>query len=172
MTTATCMTNEPDTPIPHFENHLCYWLQFVADHVTARLARELEEHDITVNEWVVLRTLFDAPCLPHHVLTRLLGMTRTATWKAVRRLEARGFIRRELARGEARLQGLSLTEQGEALVPQLAALADDNEFRLFLHLPPGLHKSLIRTLQAVATRHQFGFRHIPRRLKNRPANGL
>lgn len=172
LNSAMPMTTEHDNPIPHFDDHLGYWLRFVADHVTTRLAAELEEHGITVNEWVLLRTLFDEPCLPHHVLKRRLGMTRTATWKAVRRLEARGFIRRELARGQARLQELSLTEHGEALVPRLAALADDNEFRLFLHLPPGIHKSLISTLKARADRYQFGLRHIPRRLKNQPGNGL
>ena len=116
--------------------------------------------------------MFNEPGLPHHVLVRLLGLTRTAVWKAVRKLEARGFICRELAHEQARLQGLSLTGQGEALVPQLAALADDNEFRLFLHLPPGVHKSLVSTLKALANRHDFGFRHVPRRVKNQPANGL
>jgi DNA-binding MarR family transcriptional regulator len=166
------MTVDPDSPIPHFDDHLGYWLPYVADHVAFRLAQELEVHGISVHEWLVLRTLFDQPCLPHYVLQRVLGITRAPTWKAVKRLEKRGLISRELARGQARLQELSLTEQGEALVPHLAALAGDNEFWLFLHLPPGVHKSLINTLKAIADRHQFGFRHIPRRLKNRPANGL
>jgi DNA-binding MarR family transcriptional regulator len=158
--------------ISHFDDHLAYWIQFVGNHVTSCLSKELAEHDIAVNEWVVLSALHGDPDLPHHVLNRLLGTTRTATWKIVRRLEDRGFIHRRLRQGRARQQGLSLTALGEELVPKLAALADDNDFILFLHLPPGVHKALIGTLQAVATRHQFGFRHIPRPVKNQPVNGL
>jgi DNA-binding MarR family transcriptional regulator len=166
------MFTKPDDSVSHFDNHLGYWLQFVADHVTAHHARQLEEHDITVTEWVVLRALFDQPCLPYHVLMRILGMTRAAVWKAVHRLEARALICSELAQGEARMQELSLTKQGEALVPQLAALAADNELLLFLHLPPGVHRYLVATLKELAVRHHFGLRRYRRGFKNQPANGL
>jgi DNA-binding MarR family transcriptional regulator len=162
----------PDKPTSHFEDHLCYWLQFVASHANARLGVQLAERSTTVNEWLVLRILLDNPGVPYLVVARILGLGRAATWKTVARLEAGGLVCSALAPGAARAQALSLTAKGAALVPELAALAEDNEFRLFFHLPPGVHGATIGTLQAMAFHHDFGFRHIPRRLKNRPANGL
>lgn len=166
------LNTDPDAPPGDFEDHLSYWLRIVASHASNTLGERLKSRDFTVNDWIVLRTLLDAPSLPQHVLNRLVGMNRVATWKVVRRLQERGLVQRELKRGRARQHGLSLTAAGEALVPQLAALADDNELDLFLHLPPGVHEALVDTLRALAHRHNFGFRHIPRRRKNPPAIGL
>jgi DNA-binding MarR family transcriptional regulator len=162
---------EEDT-VPHYDDQLSYWLQFVASHVTSRLGEELEQHDTTVTEWLILRALRGNSDFPHHALQRDLGLTRAATWKAVKRLEERGLIRRALLPDRARLQGLSLTEDGEALVPKLAAAADDNEFVVFMGVTPAMRAALMETLRAVATRHDFGFRHRPRRRRCRPANGL
>ena len=166
------LDSSPDKPISHFEEHLCYWLQFVACHANACLGDELAQRGMTVNDWLVLRTLLDNPGVGHHVVARVLGLSRAAAWKTVARLRAEGHVCGAMAPGAARAQALSLTPDGEALVPQLAALAEDNEFRLFLHLPPGVHAALVGALQAIAIRHDFGFRHLPRRLKNQPVNRL
>jgi DNA-binding MarR family transcriptional regulator len=161
-----------DKPPSHYTEHLCYWLQFVASHATATLGAQLAQRGMTVNEWLVLRLLLDNPGVQFHLVARTVGLGKAAAWKTVARLEAGGMVTRELAPGAARVQALSLTPKGEALVPELAALAEDNEFRLFFHLGSGVHAALIRTLTALADRHDFGFRHIPRRLKNRLANRL
>lgn len=166
------LDDSPDKPTSHYEDHLGYWLQFVACHVNARLGEQLAERGRTVNEWLVLRLLLGRPGLGHHVVARTLGLSRPAAWKTVARLEAGGYVSRAMASGKARAQALSLTPEGEALVPELAAVAEDNEFRLFFHLPRGVHESLICALVAIVTRHDFGFRHIPRRLKKKPANRL
>jgi DNA-binding MarR family transcriptional regulator len=166
------MVIDSDARLSHFADHLGYWLHFVASQVSARLERLLAEREMTMNDWLILRTLFQDPGIPHHTLVRLLGMGRTGTWKAVQRLERRGFIRHELAPGEARCQELSLTGKGEALVPELAALAEDHEFHFFFHLAPHVREALTAALRQLATRHDFGYRRESRRLKNQPANGL
>jgi DNA-binding MarR family transcriptional regulator len=161
-----------ESSVSHFDNHLGYWLHFVAHHVSERMDQLLGKHGVAMNDWLILRTTFQDPGVPYYAVVRLLGLGRTGCWKAVQRLERRGLIHCELMPGEARCKQLSLTAKGEAMVPALAALAEDNEFHFFSRLPPGVPKALAGALQEVATRHHFGNRHVPRRPKNLCADRL
>ncbi len=139
--------------------HLGFWLRFVSNHVSARFRQRLEEQGTSVTEWVALRTLFDQPQISHAQLIHALGMTKGAASKVVSRLEKKGLARRQLAEGSAREQVLSLSAKGRALVPRLAALADQNEAHFFSHLAAGEREALGRTLQALVAHH--GFTEVP-----------
>lgn len=41
------------------ESHLGYWLRFVSNHVSSRFENVLADHDISVAEWVAMRSLYD-----------------------------------------------------------------------------------------------------------------
>lgn len=135
--------------------HLGFWLRFVSNHVSARFAQQVEGEGSTVTEWVALRTLFDRAQTTHAELIQALGMTKGATSKVVTRLEEKGLARRERAEGSAREQVLRLTPQGRALVPRLAALADQNEAHFFGHLSAGERHALRAAFQALVTHHQL-----------------
>lgn len=134
--------------------HLGFWLRFVSNHVSSRFAELLAKRDITVTEWVALRTLLDTPTT-HAALIQALGMTRGAASKVLTRLEQKGLATRELAEGSARDQVLSLTKKGRALVPALAALADANEEHFFGHLTRAERRELARTFQNLVTHHRL-----------------
>jgi DNA-binding MarR family transcriptional regulator len=152
---ATLDLTLPDTAVLDFSECLGYWLRLVGGLVSARLNLLLKEHDITEAEWLVLCTMYQESWMPYAAFERTLGNTKGGAWKIVSRLEKRGLVERRLAKGSIRFRWLSLTPEGESLVPQLAALAERNEDYFFLHLPPGTRAALIGILRALADRYQF-----------------
>lgn len=148
-----------DPPAAPLDAHLGFWLRFVSNHVSARFRQRVEEEDITVTEWVALRALYDRPLTTHSALIQALGMTKGAASKVVSRLEHKGLARRDPVPDRPREQALSLTSKGRALVPKLAALADENEAHFFGHLHACERQQLAKTLQELVARH--GFKEVP-----------
>ncbi len=137
------------------ESHLGYWLRFVSNHVSLRFQQLLEAEGISVTEWVALRVVFDQSQTTHAELIRRLGMTKGAASKVVTRLEEKGLAQRWLAEDSLREQVLELTPKGQALVPRLSALADQNDAYFFGHLGKEQRGALMATLQALVTHHQL-----------------
>lgn len=153
------MATPEDSPAAPLDAHLGFWLRFVSNHVSARFRQLVEEEGATVTEWVALRTLYDEPLSTHSALIQALGMTKGAASKVISRLESKGLARRQVVPNRPREQVLSLTRKGRALVPKLAALADENEAHFFGHLPVAERQQLAKTLQELVVRH--GFKEVP-----------
>lgn len=135
--------------------HFGFWLRFVSNHVSTRFQKLLESENTTVTEWVALRTLFDNVQTSHAALIDALGMTKGATSKVINRLEEKGLAYRQQAENSAREQVLLLTDAGRALVPRLAALADQNEEHFFGHLSRKERAALMKTFQDLVAYHQI-----------------
>lgn len=144
-------TNTPST----LDSHLGFWLRFVSNQVSARFEQALDFFDISLSEWVAMRTLFDNTNTTHTVLIDALGMTKGAASKIISRLEAKGIAKRGFAQDSQREQAISLTEKGLALVPQLASIADENDAYFFGHLSQLEQKGLKTLMQQLVARHQF-----------------
>lgn len=151
------MTSDTVSQVPAnpLEAHLGFWLRFVSNHVSTRFQKLLEAEGTTVTEWVALRTLYDRSETRHAELIHALGMTKGAASKVVSRLEEKGLAMRSLAEGSGREQVLRLTEQGRALVPRLAGLADQNEAHFFGHLGQDQRDALMQAFQDLVAHHQF-----------------
>lgn len=149
------MKAKPRSTASALDAHLGFWLRFVSNHVSARFGQLVEDEGASVTEWVALRTLFDKPQTTHAELIEALGMTKGAASKVITRLEEKGLARRELAEGSAREQVLLLTPQGRALVPRLAALADQNEEHFFGHMSARERQALMKAFQVLAAHHHL-----------------
>jgi DNA-binding MarR family transcriptional regulator len=130
--------------IPALEDHLGYWLRLVSNHVSGAFAEKLATRSVSVAEWVVLRELFDGAQSPS-LLAQRMSLTRGAVTKLVDRLLARKLVARTASIQDGRAQILSLTGQGRALVPQLAALADRNDAEYFAGLS-GREQATLKSL--------------------------
>lgn len=137
------------------EAHLGFWLRFVSNHVSLRFRQLLEQEDVTVTDWVALRTLWAQQGSGHAGLIQALGMTKGAASKVVSRLEGRGLVQRVPVEGRAREQAVTLTASGKALVPRLAALADANDDHFFGHLPAVERRALMNAMEALVEHHQL-----------------
>jgi MarR family transcriptional regulator, lower aerobic nicotinate degradation pathway regulator len=132
--------------VPELTDHLGYWLRQLSNHVSHGFARKLASRDVTVAEWALMRVLYARePCAPSHLASEM-GLTRGAITKLADRLIAKALVAREASRDDRRAQTLRLTEKGAGFVPELAALADENERECFGRLSDDDRRALRRIL--------------------------
>ncbi|MGN6421804.1 MAG: MarR family winged helix-turn-helix transcriptional regulator [Asticcacaulis sp.] len=135
--------------------HLGYWLRYVSNHVSQAFARKVEARGVTVAEWVVLRELYNTDDAAPVRIAEQIGMTRGAITKLADRLLAKGLIERRDNPKDGRSQLLNLSDEGRALVPELACLADQNDAEFFDHLSPDERAAIERVLRGVVERRRL-----------------
>jgi len=140
----------PRTAPSELTDHLGYWLRAVSNHISQAFAARLAATGVTVAEWVMLRALYGAPPMAPSQLAGTMGMTRGAITKLADRLIAKALVARRASPDDARAQTLALTQAGEALVPELAALADRNDADCFGSLSKADRAALERLLRQLA----------------------
>jgi DNA-binding MarR family transcriptional regulator len=133
--------------IPDLTDHLGYWLRAVSNQVSQAFAAKVAARGVTVAEWVVLRVLFGRDPLPPSRLADEIGLTRGAVTKLADRLIDKALLTRTADPQDGRGQTLQLTAAGAALVPDLAALADENDATFFAPLDAVERATLRRLLE-------------------------
>jgi DNA-binding MarR family transcriptional regulator len=146
-------------PVSGLEDHLGYWLRYVSNQVSLAFSRKVEARGVSVAEWVVLRELYGRQSVAPSALAGRLGMSRGGISKLVDRCEAKHLVTRTAGKDDRRYQELALTTAGDALVPELAALADANDAEFFEHLAPGDRATLERVMRDVVQRRSL--HHVP-----------
>jgi DNA-binding MarR family transcriptional regulator len=144
--------------ISGLEDHLGYWLRYVSNHVSNAFRRKVEATGVTVAEWVVLRELYAGKLAPS-VIAERVGMTRGAISKLADRLEEKAMLTRASDEDDHRYQELALTPAGRSLVPQLAALADQNDTEFFGHLSREERAIVERLMKEIV--RKSGLRAVP-----------
>lgn len=142
-------------PPSDLTSHLGYWLRFVSNAVSHSFARKVEARGVTVAEWVLLRELYGTDAEAPSRLAERLSLTRGAITKLADRLLDKALIVRAANPDDARAQTLALTPAGRALVPELAALADQNDAEFFGHLTPEDRAAAVRFLKDIAERRHI-----------------
>lgn len=133
--------------------HLGFWLRFVSNHVSHAFARKLQASGVTVAEWVVLREMFDDEEISPGVVAERIGMTRGGVSKLVDRLVGKQLITRTDRADDRRFQSIALTAAGRRLVPQLAALADQNDEEFFGPLSSKERAALLASMKKLVQVH-------------------
>ena len=141
--------------VSELEAHLGYWLRFVSNHVSHSFQKKAEANGVTVSEWVVLREMFRLGCTSPTVLAQVAGMSKGAVSKLIDRLEGKGMVSKSILLADRRQHSIELTSEGEALVPVLAGMADQNDEEFFGQLPPQLRENLLVAMKEVARTHQL-----------------
>lgn len=144
--------HDPDPPVSDLSAHLGFWLRLVSNHVSQAFAARLAGQDVTVAEWTLMRTLHGREPTAPSRLAQDLGMTRGAITKLADRLVAKALLVREASATDKRAQTLALTALGASLVPNLAALADQNDTAFFGDLAPEERETLMQLLRTLAER--------------------
>ena len=147
------------TTVSDLEAHLGYWLRFVSNHVSRVFALLLLDKGVTVAEWVAMRRLFGEGEVAPSLLADRIGMTRGAITKLADRLIDKGLVVRRADPQDGRAQTLALTARGRALIPELAALADDNDAEFFRILTTHERRVLRRLLERLV--EQNGLKIVP-----------
>lgn len=138
------------------EAHIGYWMRMVSNQVSYAFARRIEDHGVTVAEWVVLREMFKtAGKTAPSAIAELTGLTRGAVSKLIERLLQKNLVTRKEAKDDRRYQEIQLTPKGRARVPTLARLADENDDAFFSVLTKAERKTLKDLLKKIAQAHRF-----------------
>lgn len=137
------------------KKHVGFWLRFVSNHVSQAFARKLMASGVTVAEWVVMREMFDDEETSPGVLAEHIGMTRGGVSKLVDRLVGKGLITRTGRTDDRRFQSIALTAAGRRLVPQLAALADQNDEDFFGPLSARERAALLASMKKLVQAHRL-----------------
>jgi DNA-binding MarR family transcriptional regulator len=142
-----------DLTVSDLKKHIGFWLRFVSNHVSYAFARKLQVSGVTVAEWVVMREMFDDEETSPGVLAERIGMTRGGVSKLVDRLVSKKLIARRERSDDRRFQSIALTAAGRRLVPQLAALADQNDEEFLHTLTTGERAALMATMKKLVQAH-------------------
>lgn len=146
-------SKEPAVTVSDLKKHVGFWLRFVSNHVSHAFARKLQKSGVTVAEWVILREMFDDDEIVPSTVAKRIGMTRGGVSKLVDRLVGKGFITRRERSDDRRFQSIALTAAGRRLVPQLGALADQNDDDFFHPLSIRERAALIATMEKLVQAH-------------------
>jgi len=126
--------------------HVGYWLRCLSNLVSSTFAGKLAAKDISVAQWVVLRTLYDKRDVTLNEAAAEVGVDKSSLSRMVERLVQKGL----LIRGEGsdrRSVGLTLTPSAMKLVPQLATLADENDDEFFRSLSAKQRREFLSTIK-------------------------
>lgn len=112
-----------DAPKP-LEFSIAYQLRRTHRRFQLHLHQRLLEYDVPIGMWYFLRVLWEEDGLSQRELGRRVTATAPTTVEQLRNMEARSFIRRERTDTDRRKILIFLTEEGKALRPILAPLAN------------------------------------------------
>lgn len=133
--------------ISDLETHLGYWLRFVSNHVSNSFRSRLQEHNVTVAEWVTLRNLYSLePCTLNN-LSNAVGVDTGALSRLVERLIKKRLASRKISTEDRRSVKIELTDSGRKLTPQLAKEADQNDQHFFKALSKADKEHLMRIMK-------------------------
>jgi DNA-binding MarR family transcriptional regulator len=134
----------------NLDQHLGYWLRCLSNFVSHSFAERLAKQDISVAQWVVLRTLYDSSGVTLNQAAAQVGVDKSSLSRMVERLVQRELVNRTQG-DDRRSVGLTLTPAGKKLVPQLARLADENDTAFFNTLAPKQRAEFLVTIKQLLT---------------------
>lgn len=147
------------TQISALEDHVGYWLRFVSNHVSHAFARRLLNLEITVSEWVGLRCLYDLKECSQNELAQAMGMTKAPVSRILDRLATKKLVHRATSAADGRARLIRLTEEGHAIVPRLARLADANDNDFFTCLNKKEQAAIVNLMRRVVAHN--GLTQVP-----------
>jgi DNA-binding MarR family transcriptional regulator len=134
----------------NLDEHLGYWLRCLSNFVSRSFAERLARQDVSVAQWVVLRTLHDNSGATLNEAAAQVGVDKSSLSRMVERLVQKGLLNRAEG-GDRRSVRLSLTPAGKKLVPQLAKLADENDTAFFHTLAAKQRAEFLATIKQLLT---------------------
>ncbi|SEN22144.1 MarR family winged helix-turn-helix transcriptional regulator [Lihuaxuella thermophila] len=153
------MNNE--TIMPSCESPGRY-ISAIYRHLQILITAQLQPYRIGSGQYIFLMTIAKKEGISQKALSEELLIDKTTTAKAIRKLEAEGYVRRETDPTDNRYNLLYLTQSGRAVVPKVQAALndisrksrvgmDDEEYELMLAL---LKKMLCNVSEQVRRREK------------------
>jgi DNA-binding MarR family transcriptional regulator len=132
------------------DDQVGHLLRRAYQRAAAYLAARIRRYDLTPVQFATLVRLWEQGALSQNQLGRLVAMPPANIHSLVRRLEARGLVRRAADDTDKRLLNVSLTDEGRRLVEQLIPLDMESTEDALSALDAGERETLYRLLRKLA----------------------
>lgn len=117
--------------VSQLSDNLGYWHNRLNRLVETGFERRLTAFGLTVSQWSVMALLFHGEARTIGELADAFPLDQGAVSRLVDRLREKSLVVRRRHETDRRLTIVELTEKGRALMPELAAAADDNDASFF-----------------------------------------
>ena len=106
--------NDPYAAL-RLKNQLCFPLYAVSNMITRKYQPLLEKLDLTYTQYIVMMVLWEEKRVNEKFLCETLCLKSNTVTPLLKKLEAKGFVRKEKDRDDERNLVITLTEAGERL---------------------------------------------------------
>lgn len=125
------------------DEFLPYQLTVAAGRLSRDFAtRYHERFGISIPEWRVVAHLSQSGAVSVREVHQRVDMDKSKVSRAAQRLEAAGYVEKRVNPSDRRLVELSLTPKGQAMMAELARVADAYQAELIARLGPGAGRFL------------------------------
>lgn len=101
------------------------YISAIYRHMQVLIAERLEPYRIGSGQYIFLLTLAQKEGVSQKELAEALLIDKTTTAKALAKLEAEGYLRREVCAKDQRYNLLFLTEKGKEVVPKVREVLNE-----------------------------------------------
>jgi len=137
------------------DHHVGYWLRAVSNAVHRRFEAALNEHGVSVAQWVALRRLYEMDSVSLNEAAKLIGIDQSSASRLLERLVLKDLIKREVDPADRRAVKIRLSPAARKLVPVLAKAADENDQYFFDKLTGNDKRHLLATLKTLIARNKL-----------------
>ncbi|HEY7884428.1 MAG TPA: MarR family transcriptional regulator [Cellvibrionaceae bacterium] len=129
------MTHRADSDALLF-NNLTFWINRLAASMKDSANTAFAAHNITWPQWMTLNVLDSGAATTPAEIADTIGIDRSAITRLLDRLADKDYIRRIHDDGDRRKVKVALTENGQAKMQELNALAEQQQQFFLSQLPP------------------------------------
>ena len=104
------------------KNQLCFPLYAVSNMMTRKYKPLLDGLDLTYTQYIVMMVLWEQKQVNEKFLCEALCLKSNTMAPLLKKLEAKGYIKRKRSKQDERNLVITLTEKGESLNKKLLAL--------------------------------------------------
>ncbi|AUS08917.1 hypothetical protein C1X05_08705 [Laceyella sacchari] len=133
-----------------FENNVGKYTSIIWRHVQLYLAQRLESFGIGSGQYNYLFALYENDGQSQQKLSELLLVNKSATVKAINKLEELGFVERRVNQEDKRYYHVYLTSKGWSVMPQLKKIVAEVQEELFRGMSDEERTLLLRLMRKMA----------------------
>lgn len=122
-----------------------------AQQIAVAKFHEVHGRHVTPIQYAILRTLAQNSGIDQVTLAQLIALDTSTTADTATRLEAKGWVHREVL--PRRQRSLSLTAQGQAILAELTPGAERMQDALMSHFKPAEQQEFLRLLRTFVNLH-------------------
>ena len=100
---------------PKIEHQFCFPLYVCAKEVVRSYTPLLDKLDLTYTQYITMRVLWERGTVTGKQLGELLYLDSGTLTPLLKKLESKGYVRRERRRDDERMSLVTLTDEGRAL---------------------------------------------------------